>query len=267
MSLAADNLWNVTVPGRQVDPIQLADALSALSESANLDFRTRVLIRDSLGALETHWGHETFAVWMRGTPGREMFEQIVRQDLGPPGFASLEKRVVEPTRPEIVLQLLRELGLRVQKPTRIEIGGSIALILSGHLSRMTEDIDVVDEIPPELRSQHELLDETAARYHLRLTHFQSHFLPAGWEARLRSLGRFGQLDVFLIDPCDIFVSKLFSARAKDLDDLRILSSQVEKGAASERVHHSAKAMLAEADLAENARRNWYVLYGESLAGV
>lgn len=51
---------------------------------------------------------------------------------------------------------------------------------------------------------------------MALNHFQSHYLPAGRPDRVRSLGRFGKLDVFLVDVYDVLLSKLFSDRNKDL---------------------------------------------------
>jgi hypothetical protein len=264
MSLAANNLWNVTIPGRQVDPERLAAALSTLCNQSDLDFRTKLLARDSLLALKSHWSGDRFSAWLRKADDRGWLSGIIESDLGSPGFPSLEKRVMEPTRPEIVQQILRELGLRLRTHARIEIGGAIALILSGNISRATEDIDIVNELPPELRSQQSLLDELAARYSLRLTHFQSHYLPTGWDTRVRSIGRFGQLDVFVIDVVDIFVGKLFSARVKDLDDLRALLPQFNKQMILERLRSSAAALMAQPQLAENARRNWYILCGESL---
>lgn len=263
MSATIDYLWNLTLPGRQVDPDDLASILSALAEEEQFDFRTRLLIRDSLAALQRRWG-KRFTAWLSNSPHRARLEEALKSDLGPAGFPSLEKRLMEKTRPETVMEMLRELGLHVHVPTRLEIGGSVALILSGNLSRMTEDIDVVNEVPAELRSQHDLLNELASRYDLRVTHFQSHYLPSGWESRLRSIGRFGGLDVFLVDPCDIFVSKLFSSRAKDLDDLRALRQGLDKEIITFRVREYARLLLGEPELAENAAKNWYVVYGESL---
>ncbi|MDB5173947.1 MAG: hypothetical protein JWN51_2720 [Phycisphaerales bacterium] len=98
------------------------------------------------------------------------------------------------------------------------IRGSISLILSAGLSRHTEDIDLVDEIPAPLRSEHALLDELAARYGLRLAHFQSHFLPQGWESRTRSYDKVGRLEIHLVDVYDVLVGKLMSNRGKDRDD-------------------------------------------------
>jgi hypothetical protein len=40
------------------------------------------------------------------------------------------------------------------------IGESIPLILEGHLIRKADDVNIVDEVPAELRSQHQLLGES-----------------------------------------------------------------------------------------------------------
>lgn len=171
---------------------------------------------------------------------------------------------MDAVKPDTVLQFLRELGRRIRGPSRIEVGGSIALILHNVLSRHTDDIDVVNEVPAEIRNEHAILNELAARFGLRLTHFQSHYLPSGWEARLSSFGRFGQLDVYLIDPYDVFVGKLFSARRKDRDDLRALAGRLNKQTAIDRLSSSARALMTESQLAEQARENWYIVYGEDL---
>src|SRR5579862_4896206 len=180
MSVAVDNLWKLTFPGRHVDAAALAATLADLDSDTNLDFRTRLLIRDSLTALKHHWGESRFEAWKSALPSQQLVTEILQADLGPAGFESLEKRVIEPTRAELVHRIFREIGQELRHPTKIEVGGSIALILSGAISRVTEDIDVVNELPAELRSMHKLLDQIAESYSLRLTHFQSHYLPTGW---------------------------------------------------------------------------------------
>ena len=72
------------------------------------------------------------------------------------------------------------------------------------------------------------------------------------------------LDVYLVDSIDIFLSKLFSARRKDLDDLRNLSSQLDKQDIIQRIRTSTTMFRQTPGLAENAERNWYVLHGEPL---
>jgi hypothetical protein len=132
------------------------------------------------------------------------------------------------------------------------------------LSRSTQDIDIVDEVPAEVREQHQLLSRLAKRYGPQLTHFQSHFLPAGWEARLHSLGSFGAMQAFGVDVHDVFLSKLFSSREKDLDDLRLLLPQLEREVVARRPGETCGRLVAAAALRANADRNWYVLTGKAL---
>jgi hypothetical protein len=257
-------LWGLVWGQPEVDPAALAEAVERELGRDRPDFRTRLLIRDSAEALESYWGQERWREWLRQSPARAQIEAIRREDLGETGFPALRERLVEKTDPETVKQFLRDLGTRVAGPVRLPVGGSIALILTGYLSRATEDIDVVDEVPAAVRAHRQLLDELARRYGLRLTHFQSHYLPAGWEGRLHSLGSFGGLQVLTVDVYDVFLSKLFSNRAKDLDDLRVLSPGLDKGTLAQRLQTTAASLLREPTLRPSAERNWYVLYGEPL---
>jgi len=161
---------------------------------------------------------------------------------------------------------LREIGTQVRRTTRVVVGGAIALILHRLLSRATTDIDLVDEVPPELRASHELLDSLNARFGLRLTHFQSHYLPTGWASRTVTFGRFGNLDVALIDVYDSFVGKLFSRRDKDRDDLRVLYPQLDRRVLIDRVASTTAALRSDPKLLEAASHNWYVLFGEAFPG-
>lgn len=264
MSVAPQDLWSLTFGRSQIDPEQLAAALEREAARESLDYRTRLLIHDSMDGLARHWGPERFEAWLAASGARSPLEEIRRFPFEECGFPSLPDRIMEPVHPQIVHQYLRDLGQRLQHGARLELGGSIALILNGSLSRSTEDIDVVDEIPAEIRQQRDLLDRLQEEYGLRLTHFQSHYLPSGWAERVRSLGRFGRLDVFLIDPLDIFVGKLFSGRAKDFGDLRAMLGQLDESQIRQRLRASAGALLKEPQLAEHARRNWNVLFGDEL---
>lgn len=264
MSVASLDLWSLTLGRPQIDPEALACAVEREVAQDNLDYRTRLLIRDSLDALARYWGHERLDVWLSRSSRRATLQEIWQSEFERPGFPTLHQRLMDTTRPDTIHQYFRELGEHVTRPTRLQIGGSGALILLGSLSRRTEDLDVVDEVPLEIRVQHDVLNDLAARYGLRLTHFQSHYLPAGWASRLMSLGQFGRLEVLVIDPCDIFVGKLFSARTKDRDDLRVLAPQLDKEQIAQRLRSSAAALLREPGLAHNATTNWYILFGEAL---
>jgi hypothetical protein len=258
-----DDLWSLVSYRPQIDPAALATAVESQISSGDLDSRTLILIRDSVKGLEEVWGAKRFGHWLAESAFADEIRQILVTQTDPPGFPSLARRLMDRTKPETVAQFLRELGARIHQPARVYIGGSISLILSAGLSRHTEDIDLVDEVPAPLRNEHELLDELSARYGLRLAHFQSHFLPAGWESRARSYDKFGPLEVYLVDPYDVLVGKLMSNRGKDRDDLRLLLPQLDPATLTARLP-SASALLNEPALKKNAVENWYIIFGQPL---
>lgn len=259
-------LWTLTTAGRpHIDADELAAAVEDQVARQDLDYRSRVLIRDSVNALRHFWGDRRVAKWLAGSPHGQVIEAICR---GPwdddRGFSSLMRRVMDVTEPETIRQFLRELGLHLRHPLRIHVGGGAALILPGYVRRKTEDVDVVDEVPAEFRSQHQLLEDLHRRYGLELTHFQRHYLPMGWEQRLHSQPPYGRMEVFLVDVYDVFLSKLFSNRTKDIDDLRVLAPQLDKEVLARKLKETVASMLAAPELRERAGKNWYILYGESL---
>jgi Nucleotidyltransferase of unknown function (DUF6036) len=259
-------LWALALGGQPIDATSLANAVESelAHPEENLDFRTRLLIRDSLTALAHHWGEEKLNRWRNRLSHADILNRVLSADLGEAGFPSLTRRIMDTTKPETVLQFLRELGMSCPQPTRLEIGGAIAAILAGILSRHTEDIDVVDEIPVVIRSQHDKLHELADRFGVRLTHFQSHFLPSGWRNRLQHFDQFGDLEILLVDAIDLFVGKLFSARTKDRDDLRAMARHLDKTAIENRLRDSAGSLIAEPRLKQFATDNWFIIYGQPL---
>jgi hypothetical protein len=265
MAVQTKTLWELVRNIPQVDASTLAAAIEAQVIQQDLDYRSRVLIRDSLNALGTYWGKRRVASWLESS---SVGLQIQRICDGPwddvRGFSSLASRVVDVTEPETVKQFLRELSLHVNEPVRLEIGGSAALILQVELSRTTDDVDVVDEVPAPIRTQHALLEELALRYGLKPTHFQRHFLPSGWQVRLHYFDTYGQLGIYLVDSYDVILSKLFSARTKDLDDLRAVIPQLDKTVLLQKLKDTAQAMLTAPDLRPHAERNWFILFGEAL---
>ena len=171
---------------------------------------------------------------------------------------------MEELSPATLLEFFRDLSSAVRQPVTLHVGGSSALILAGFLRRPTEDVDVVDQLPESIRNNHAMLAKLVEDYGLQLTHFQSHYLPDGWQRRVHSLNRFGQLDVFLIDVYDIFVGKLFSRREKDLKDLRVLKPLLDFDRLSKQLVHTGKSLASEAKFRESAERNWYILFGTPL---
>jgi hypothetical protein len=264
MQAQATKLWALVLDRQELDPVELAAAIEEQAAAELLDFRTRLLIRDSVDALENYWGRRGVAAWLSERPVGRRIEAIRKEALGNRGFPSLAGRIMETTKPEAIQQFFRELGVQLHQPVRVSVGGSAALIIPGYLARRTEDIDVVDEVPSELRSQHRLLDQLRQRYHLQLAHFQSHYLPSGWECRVHSLESFGRLQVFLVDVYDVFLSKLFSIREKDRDDLRVLAPQLDRETLIRRLQGTTAGLLAAEGFRQQAENNWYIIFGQSL---
>src|SRR5438270_12496247 len=133
MSQAVDELWTAAGTSPHVDASALARAIeTAASSSDPLDYRTRLLMRDSLGALEAHWGSDRFKAWLTRSPWRSQIGEacdptFLEGGPGDIGFPSLRRRVVDAIQPEVIERFLREISRRISHPTRIVIGGSIPL--------------------------------------------------------------------------------------------------------------------------------------------
>ena len=262
----SQELWDLTFGRPHVDAAELAGAIEQAAKSDALDTRTQWLVRDSVRALARHWGEQRLQRWVTNSAASAWIERICKEtaDDSDEAFGLLSRRIVDAIKPQKVLEFLRELSTHVGTPTRIEIGGAVALILAGRLSRATEDIDVVDEVPAAIRSQHQLLDSFAKRFGFKLTHFQSHYLPNGWQNRLHSVGVFGKLQVFAVDEYDVFAGKLFSSRDKDRDDLRELVDKLDRALLTQHVAQNTADLRSEPKSAAAAEKNWFVLFGESL---
>jgi hypothetical protein len=81
---------------------------------------------------------------------------------------------------------------------------------------------------------------------------------------VHSLDIFDRLQVFLVDVYDVALSKLFSARLKDLEDLRVLKPQLDKELLATKLRTHGGDFLAAPRLLQLAQDNWKVLYGEAL---
>jgi hypothetical protein len=265
MTIDAKDLWSLALGRPQIDPDDLAGDIVEQIRGGDLDFRTRLLIRDSMNGLRNYWGENRLSEWLAESELRKGIEYIWNDpELGEPGFSTLPSRIMEKIDPEVVRQYLRELGGHLHKPLTIHVAGSMALIMPEYISRGTDDIDIVDEVPADLRTQHQLLHDLSTRYGLKLGHVQSHYFPAGWRERIHSLGSFGSLRVYLLDVYDVFLSKLFSARTKDLDDLRLLLPQLDKTTLAQKFKDTCRDFLAAERLRQIAEKNWYILTGEPL---
>jgi hypothetical protein len=260
---AHDDLWSLVRRPGGIDAAELFKAIVNASAGPSLDHRTRLLVHESLEALASIWGIERLDREVSGQANAAALRELREARFEETGFPSLRTHVLEATSPDAILRMLRDLGQRLRRPARITIGGSSSLMLARLVVRQTEDVDVADELPEAIRADPFLVDELAARHKLRLTHFATHYLPDGWEARIGSVGRFGLLEAHAVDPLDVLTGKLFSRRPKDFDDLLAAWAVVDRDALRERVRTATTRLRADPDLARAAQRGWYTLSGES----
>lgn len=173
---------------------------------------------------------------------------------------------METTTPDRVRRFFEHLGksLRVNERVRIEVAGSVALILPGLICRQTADIDVVGEVPTVIRENHRLVDELQAAHNLHLGHVQTHYFPMGWQERAHYFDDFDRLQVYLLDVYDVFLSKLFSSRIKDMGDMRELLPQIDKHTLVRKLKDHCQSFLSAQRLKDIATDNWKILFGESL---
>ena len=258
------DLWALVQGQPAIEPADLLAAIENQIRCRDLDFRSRLLIRDSMSALRSRLGEREVEQWLMRSPEGDHIERICGEDLGRIGFPYLGKQLMQTTTPETIRQMLREIGLTLPRPTTMHVAGSAALILPEYIRRATTDIDCIDEVPEEIRNRHQWLERLEERYGLKLGHVQQHYFPSGWKDRVHSLEPFGRLSVYLLDVYDIFMSKLFSSREKDLDDLRLLVPQLSKETIERRLKNDSGGFLAAPRLKELAERNWQILFGEAL---
>src|SRR6266702_1376291 len=93
-------LWDLVRWGPQVDPCDLARAVCEQAGETPLDYRTRLLIRDSVAALKAFWGESRVAKWLDGASVGETIRAICAQEYEEVGFPSLRRRLRDKTQPE-----------------------------------------------------------------------------------------------------------------------------------------------------------------------
>lgn len=266
MQTPVDDLWTYVKRQRWLSARELFNRVSlaaACGDEFDLDYRSRLLIRDSLDALARYFGRAYVKSRVARMPTASALAATWESKFdGETGFPSLKHRLMEPITHDDVLRYLRDLGGEVREPTQATIGGSIALIMRDLIVRATEDIDVVNDIPHSIRELHGALQRMQERHDLMLGHFASHYLPAGWEHRTTSLGIFGQLNVRLIDAVDVLIDKLFSLRARDFVDIRAAWNLIDIEDFRRRLARDTAGLRSKDYLAQASKRNWYVLTGE-----
>src|SRR5437588_13004541 len=114
------DLWSLVRGTPWIDPETLLTAIERESRQWPHDFRTRGLLRDSAVALGKRWGSNKLAARL-SDDARSLLERIAAENLGEPGFPTLEQRMVDATTPETIREFLREMGAAVHQPICLEI--------------------------------------------------------------------------------------------------------------------------------------------------
>ena len=200
----------------------------------------------------------------RPAPWVREVREILDEDLGEPGFSTIRRRLVDSIDSTQLGQIFDLLGRGIHGRVEIHIAGSIPTLIKGLTARPTDDIDLVDEVPEEIRRQRDVLRKIETDFGLKLGHVQSHYLPAHWRDRRQWFGDFGGLRVYLVDEYDIFVSKLSSKKEKHQSDLRVLALKLDKDTARHRLLTDGRAFLDDPKLRPQIEENWRFIFQEPL---
>ena len=237
---------------------------SDLERTPNPDFRTRLLVRDCARAIKSFWGPTRYKRWLASSRVGRQIRAILREDLGKTGFHAIRRRLVASITKDQLEQVFELLGQGIHPRVEVYIAGSIPTLVKGLTYRPTDDIDFVNEVPPEIRSQRTAISQVRAEFGLTLGHVQSHYLPANWINRRQFFGDFGGIRVYLVDVYDVFVSKLSSKQNKHQDDLRVMAPKLDKEKAKERLFGDGKYFLENAYHRPQIQENWRFIFREPL---
>jgi hypothetical protein len=257
--------WHLVWGQPYIDSDTLAAAIeSDLQWHPQPDYRTRLLLRDAAEAIRSFWGAMKFKRWLAASPVRDHLRAILAEPFAEKGFPHIRRRLVDSIGSTQIKQIFTLLGQNIHQRLEVYVAGSIPTLIAGLTARPTEDIDIVDEVPEAIRKQRAVLRKIQADYGLNIGHVQSHYLPIGWQERRRFLGDFGGLRVYLVDPYDIFVSKLSSKQKKHQEDLRVLALKLDKDTARERLLTHGRAFLDDPQQRSQIEKNWQFIFQQPL---
>jgi hypothetical protein len=136
-----------------------------------------------------------------------------------------EREGREPVTAPRLRAFLEALGREFRHPARLYLSGGESLVWRG-LRQVTRDVDVSYDVDP--RWHGEWVRTIRALVERLSTSVEeagpADFipLPPGAGDRAVFVGRYGSVDVFLLDPYSIALSKLERGHAQDLEDVRAL---------------------------------------------
>lgn len=259
--------WQLVWGQPYIDCEDLAAAIeSDALRNPRPDYRGRLLVRDAAQAIRSFWGAKKFARWLADSPVGEKIRSILKEPFAKTGFPHIRSRLVNRIGENQIRQIFTLLGQNIHDRVEIYLAGSIPTLIEGLTARPTEDIDIVDEVPAEIRKQRAVLRKIRHEYGLSLGHVRSHYLPIDWKERRRYLGDFGGLRIYLVDAYDIFDSKLSSKCEKHQSDLRVLAEKLDKDTAKRLLLEKGRAFLDDPRQRRQIEANWQFIFQEPLAG-
>ncbi len=103
------DLWTLVRGTPQLDPDDLLSAVENELQSDNLDYRSRLLVRESLLALQNRWGSKALSNRLSSSILKRA-NDLLTSHPGEIGFPTLGDRMRERTDSATILEFLRELG-------------------------------------------------------------------------------------------------------------------------------------------------------------
>jgi hypothetical protein len=117
--------WKLVWGQPWIDSETLAAAIAEdLRRTPEPDFRTRLLVRDAARALRDFWGRQRFVRWLAQCPAGKKIRDILREDLGEPGFPNVRRRLVASVKPTQIQQIFDLLGREIHD--RIDVSRTCA---------------------------------------------------------------------------------------------------------------------------------------------
>ena len=170
--------WQLIWGQPHIDSETLATAIEGdLQRNPSPDYRTRLLVRDAAKAIQSFWGVRKFTRWLATSPAGERIRTILQERFGETEFPHIQRRLVDSIGATQIKQLFALLGQNVPHRVEIYVADSIPMLIKGLTARPTEDIDIVNEVPAEIRKQRAVLQKIQTDYGSSLGHVQSHYLP------------------------------------------------------------------------------------------
>lgn len=166
-------------------------------------------------------------------------------------------------------EFLLELDALLPEPVTVECVGGFAVVAAYGLPRSTNDLDYFTLEPSNLtRVVHDLAGEgsTLARRHkVHIHHAAIASLPEDYQERMTELypGTFKKMRLFVLEPCDLVLSKICRNAERDREDAKYLikTQRIDAAVFKERYDRELKCnLIGDPKWHEETLRLWIEEY-------